>query len=267
MGEIDVSLIQLEARGSKRESLQSILKLIDKTRGDLILLPEYSMFDITGLEPSVVEKGSEPVDGDWVKALSGKAREKGSCIITSFFERNPKGRPYNSVAIINEKGEIVSVYRKTHLFDALGYKESSYFTPGDELFNPIELCGVKIGVAICFEIRFPEIIRYQVLKGAEIVIVPSAWYRGIGKEEQYRFLARARAHENTVWVIAPILYGSSFTGRSIIVDPLGVPVIDGGYGEKILEYTVDTGAIERARKLLPLLELRRPNLYRGIIGE
>ncbi len=267
MAQINVSIIQLEARLSKSGSLTALEKLIGGAKGDLILAPEYSMFDPTGLDPSAIAMGAEEPGGEWLSRIRSKAREKGSCIVVGFFEKAPgASKPYNSVAVIDDRGEIAGIYRKTHLFDALGFRESNYFTPGEKLFDPVEVCGVKLGLAICFEIRYPEVIRHQAIMGAEIVAIPSAWYRGIGKEEQYRFLARARAHENTVWIAAPILYGDSFTGRSLVVDPLGVVRADAGYGEKILEYTINTREIEEARRKLPLLELRRPSLYKSLTG-
>ena len=264
MGLTSIGIIQLKARYSKSESLKSLVKMIEKSNSRIIVSPEYSMFNPTGLTPKTVALGAEDLEGEWISTLRKKAKEKSSCIITGFFEKH-KEKPYNSVVVIDDSGDIAGIYRKTHLFDALGYRESKYFTPGDKLFNPIKTCGIKIGLSICFEIRFPEIIRVQVLRGAEAVIIPSAWYRGIGKEEQYEFLARARAHENGIWIIAPILYGDSFTGRSMVIDPLGVKRLDLGYGEKIIEYTVNTEEIGVARSKLPLLQLRRPELYRDLI--
>lgn len=262
MDKVKLTLIQLRARRDKQESLNNLRKLIEKAPGGgIIAIPEYSMFDPTGLSAGVINQNAESLEGPWISMLREQAREKGSCIVATFFEKNKGGKAYNSIALINEEGEIVATYRKTHLFDALGYKESDVFARGERLFEPVEFCGVKIGLAICFEIRFPEIFRYQVTRGAELIVIPSAWYTGPGKEEQYRFLAQTRAHENTVWIAAPILYGDYFTGRSIVVHPLGVVVSDAGYGEKMVTVEVDLGELGPVREKLPLLKLRRPELY------
>lgn len=263
MRAVRLTLLQLRARSSKEESLRAVQKLLEKAPDGLgiISLPEYSMFDPTGLEADRINRLSETIDGPWITAVRQAAKSKGSCIVTTFFEKNRGGKPYNSVALINEEGEIIATYSKTHLFDALGYRESDWFAQGEKLFDPTTLCGARLGLAICFEIRFPEIFRYQAVRGAEVVIVPSGWYTGPGKEEQYRFLAQARAHENTLWIAAPILYGEHFTGRSIIVNPYGVVVADAGYGERILSNLIDLEEVERVREKLPVLKLRRPELY------
>jgi len=258
-----VGLVQLEVRESKADNLKAVTRLASRLDADIIAIPEYSMFDPTGMSAEEVLRGAEPLDGPWVSELRRLAREKGSCIVGSLFEEGP-GKPYNTLVAIDDKGELVGVYRKTHLFDALGYRESDVFHPGDRLFTPVDLCGARVGLAVCFELRFPEIFRAQALQGAELFIVPSAWYRGPGKEEQYRFLASARAHENTVWLAAPILYGRNFTGRSLIVDPMGVVRADAGFGERTLQARLDSGTLREARRLLPLLEIHRAAVERGL---
>ncbi len=259
---IPVFIAQLRARTSKEEQLRVIEKLAGKAEpGGILAVPEYAMYDVTGRGPETLRSIAEPLDGPWVSRLRRISREKGICMIATLHELNPRGKPYNTAVVIDERGEIVGVYRKTHLFDALGYRESDYYTPGDKLFEPVKACGARLGLAICFEIRYPEVFRYQALRGAEIVFVPSAWYRGEGKEEQYEYLARARAHENTVWIVAPILYGEHFTGRSKVVDPYGIVRVDAGYGERLVAAEVKTDYIAEVRRILPLLDLRRPGLY------
>ncbi len=256
--QVRVRLLQLQAGRGKEEQLSRIEKLLaDAQPGTLAAVPEYAMLDPTGLPPETVAGAAEPLDGPWVSRLRRIARENGVCLLATLFEKGPASRPYNSVVAIDEAGEIVGVYRKTLLFDALGYRESDYFTPGDGPKGPWRLCGLRVGTLVCFEIRFPELFRYHALAGADLIVVPSAWYRGPGKEEQYRFLAQARAHENTVWIAAPILYGENFTGRSMIVDPYGIVVADAGHGERVLEATVDTSRTLEARSALPLLDIIR----------
>ncbi len=265
MVEAIIGLIQLNARLDKAESLKAVRRLATRIPDNsIIAIPEYAMYDPTGVKAEELNRVAETLEGSWVKGLSEIARSKGSCVIGTLIERNSNGKPYNTAVILDERGEVIASYRKTHLFDALGYRESDVFTPGERLFTPVKACGLRIGLAICFEIRFPEILRYQALKGADLVVIPSAWYTGHGKEEQYRFLAQARAHENTIWIAAPILYGSRFTGRSMVVDPLGVVTAEAGYGEKVLQARVDTREVERAREILPLLGLRRTDLYSGV---
>ena len=257
-----VNVIQLQARRSKKDSLEAVKSLVRRSTGELIVLPEYAMFDPTGVDADTIYYESETLDGVWIGTLRDLAVELGSCIIGSLFERSPQPpRVYNTIVFIDKNGSIRRVYRKTHLFDALGYRESSFTLPGSEAPEPLDFCGLRLGYAICFEIRYPELFRLQALRGAEAFVVPSAWYMGHGKEESYRFLAQARAHENTAYLIGSVLFGERFTGRSLVVDPYGVVIAEAGFGERIVEAILDPAVLEEARRRLPLLELRRNDLY------
>ena len=257
-----VSVLQMGASRTKAEALERLKKLTAEARGDIIVMPEYAMVDPTDLDPQALYNTSEALDGSWVSTLRGIAREKGSCVIGTLFERSPEPpKVYNTVVLIDTNGDLVSVYRKTHLFDILGYQESEKILAGEELFEPVELCGVRVGLAICFEIRYPELFRLQAEKGVDMFFIPSAWYAGHLKEETYRVLAQARAHENVSYVVGAVLYGERFTGRSLIVDPYGVVVAEAGIGEKVLEAVLDKRVIMEARSKLPLLKLRRRDLY------
>ena len=255
--ELRVYLVQLEARRDKEESAKAVERLLSRIEGPgLAVLPEYSMFDPTGLEPGVVSGAAEPLEGPWLARIRRIARDKGLCVVVGVFEKGPRGKPYNSVVAVGEDGEIVGFRRKYFLFDALGYRESSVFEAGEDPYSGLmNLCGVPTGVAVCFELRFPEVFRRHALGGAEVFVVPSAWYRGPGKEEQYRFLAQARAHENTAWLLAPILYGANFTVGSLIVKPYGMVEVDAGQGERVVDYTIERRILEEARERLPLLQI------------
>ncbi len=262
MARLRLGILQAAPRASKAETLRAVERLLESARDpSLIVTPEYMMLDPTGLPRERVYGEAEGLDGEWLGFFRDKAKELGVCIAATLFEKADDGRVYNTLAFIDRNGSTAATYRKTHLFDAYGYKESSFTTPGDRLFQPVDLCGVKVGAAICFELRFPEIFRAQALAGAELIVVPSAWYRGPLKEEALRFLAQARAHENTVYLVVASNPGSSFVGRSMVVDPMGVVKLDLGPGERYEEYEIDTGEIEKARRVLPVLKLRRPHLY------
>ncbi|MFN4045894.1 MAG: carbon-nitrogen hydrolase family protein [Acidilobaceae archaeon] len=266
MSRARIALVQFGALRSKRESLNVIEKLLGEYEGkaDIIVFPEYSMLDPTGLEPTLIYESSETLDGGWVRFFRDLASTRDSCIVSTLFERSREPpRVYNSVVVLNRGGELLGVYRKTHLFDILGYRESSFTAPGDKLFDPVNACGVRLGLAVCFEIRYPEIFRVQALRGAELVVVPAAWYRGPLKEETLGVLARARAHENNLYVAVAAQYGDNFTGRSVLVDPMGVAVVDAGSGEKIVEAIVDTEIVYRVRARMPLLELAKWDMLLG----
>ncbi|MEB3774372.1 MAG: carbon-nitrogen hydrolase family protein [Desulfurococcales archaeon] len=255
-----IGILQAPASSGKEQARKAVVEVLTKSRveADIIVMPEYLMMDPTGLGPKELASIAEPLDGPWVRWIEGLSREYGACIVASMFERGD-GKPYNTV-IVARDGELVYSYRKTHLFDALGYKESTVFNRGEEPPGTVD-CGMKIGTIVCFEIRFPELTRRLVLEGAEVIVVPAAWYRGDGKEEALRFLAQARAHENTVYVTVSALYGDRFTGRSMLINPMGIVVQDLGHGVRYVEADVDRGEISEARHRLPLLRLRRRELY------
>jgi predicted amidohydrolase len=262
MAVLRIGLVQLRARRSKSESREAIKALLERSRveADLIALPEYAMFDPTGVPPEHVAREAEQLDGPWVDFISWLAGQYSAYVVATLFEAGPR-KPYNTAIVVSPGGSVVYTYRKLHLFDAYGYRESSYFTPGSTAPKPVEVKGVKLGIAICFDIRFPELFRLYALQGAQLAVVPSAWYRGPLKEEILRFLAQARAHENTMYVALPVLYGERFTGRSMLVNPLGVVEVDAGPGERYVEGIIDTSTVEQARKELPVLRLVRGDVY------
>ncbi|MEM1939088.1 MAG: carbon-nitrogen hydrolase family protein [Acidilobaceae archaeon] len=267
---VRLALVQFGALRDKSGSLGVIERLLDGYGGrpDLIVFPEYSMFDPTGFGSDFVWDGAEDLSGGWVGFFRDLASTRGSCVVATMFERSSvPPRVYNTAIVIDRSGDIIGVYRKTHLFDILGYSESSIITAGGELFKPVSACNLKIGLAICFELRYPEVFRVQALRGAEAVVVPAAWYRGPLKEETLRVLAQARAHENNTYIIVAAQYGGNFTGRSMVVDPYGVVIVDAGIGEKIIEAVIDTEEVYRAREKMPLHRLARWDLLLDSISE
>ncbi len=263
---ITIGLVQLEAVNNKYENIEKVKKLMKSSRNieaDIIVLPEYLMTPIEGLEPHDLYEIAEDINDAFINKLAAIAKEYSTNIIATFFEKtNKPPRVYNTVVLIRSNGEAEIVYRKTHLFDAYGYKESNYMMPGPKPSKVIDVNKVRIAFSVCFDIRFPELYRVYSLNGAEIIVSPSAWYKGPLKEETLRFLAQARAHENTVYMVIANQTGKYFTGRSMIIDPLGTVLIDLGINETYKEYTIDVDYIYEVRRKLPVLKLRRPELYK-----
>ncbi|MCE4609387.1 MAG: nitrilase [Desulfurococcales archaeon] len=258
-----VSVLQTRASSNVSDNMRRLNLLVKKTAGDILVMPEYAMIDPTNLSAEVLYKASYEWSEKWLGNLKKLAQEYDSCIIGTLFEpSSEKPRVYNTAVVIDRSGEIVASYSKTHLFDILGFRESDKIARGEKLFEPVDVCGARIGLAICFEIRYPELFRLQAEKGVDVFFVPSAWYTGHGKEEAYRVLAQARAHENVSYVVGAVLYGEYFTGRSLIVDPRGVVVAEAGFGERVVEAVLEPEILAEARRLMPLLDLRRKDLYR-----
>jgi predicted amidohydrolase len=232
---------------------------------DLVLLPEYSLFDPTGLPAEEVWQRATTLE-DFVERLVRIASRSGAYVAGAFLERGPRPRVYNTTALVSPSGALVGIYRKTHLFDAYGYRESDVVEPGAELSPVFDVKDVKVGFAVCFELRFPEVFRELALAGVQLAAVPAAWYSGPLKEETLHVLTRARAVENGMYVAVAALYGQRFTGRSLVANPFGVVETELGAGERYKEVPIDLSLVEEARRTVPTLNLRRPRLYKSLCG-
>ncbi len=265
--QLRIGVVQTTSSKNKQESIEKIRRILSRVRieSEVLVFPEYLMADPTGQKPRFVADIAEDTSGRWIEFFQEIVREYSVYVIASMFEKSRKSKPYNSVFVLDTNGRILSIYRKIHLFNAYGYRESDYFEPGYEIPSPVDIKGFKVGLSVCFDLRFPELYRAYALMGADLVVVPSAWYSGPLKEETLRALLKARAHENTMYLAAPVLYGRHFTGRSMVIDPYGVVILDLGIGEKYAEATLYRDILDEARKTLPLLEMRRPDLYKKIL--
>lgn len=256
-----VGILQFGSSREKARNLEKVFSLLRKVEADVVVLPEYSMFPMEGRAPSEVYEDSEGLDGPWVAEFGRFARENSTYVLVTLLERASYPKVYNTAALVSPEGRVATAYRKIHLFDALGARESDYVVPGSSPSEVVEIRGVRVAIAICFDLRFPELFRYYALRGAEVVLVPSAWYSGPLKEEALEVLSRARASENVYYLVVADQYGPRFVGRSMVVDPLGVVALDLGVGEKYYEYEIDAGYVHEVRRSLPLLDLRREDVY------
>ncbi|GAA1660639.1 carbon-nitrogen hydrolase family protein [Nonomuraea maheshkhaliensis] len=204
---------------------------------------------------------AEPLDGPFVTGLAEAAREHGIAVIAGVFEPGD-GRVHNTAVAIDAQGEVRAAYRKIHLFDSFGAKESDLVAPGAEPVV-VELAGVRVGLVTCYDIRFPELTRALVDQGAELFAVIAAWGSGPLKEDHWVTLVRARALENTMWTAAvgqapnPAESSDGYgVGRSMLVDPMGVVRADLGTGPGVRVVEVDHEWTATARATLPCLEHR-----------
>ncbi|MGB9785344.1 MAG: carbon-nitrogen hydrolase family protein [Fervidicoccaceae archaeon] len=259
---IKIGIIQLESGKNKLQNLMKLNRMISSSSADIVITPEYFMYNPSGDPPEKIYENSEDRDGEFLERLKEIAKRKKVNILATLFVRASAPKVYNEAVLISRKGEIVLRYRKTHLFDAYGHKESEFLLAGDEASPIVAVEGVKTAVAICYDIRFPELFRTYALQGAELVLVPSGWYRGDMKEETLHFLGRARAHENTIFLVIANQYGKDFTGRSAVFGPLGEVILDLGVGEKYREISIDISEVEDARKKIPVLKQRNTSVYR-----
>lgn len=205
---------------------------------------------------------AEPLDGPWAGAVRDIADEHGVVVVAGMFTPAPDGRVTNTL-LVTGGGHHLG-YDKIHLYDAFGFAESRTVAPGA---TPVAVTvdGVTIGLATCYDVRFPELFRELADRGATAVLVCASWGAGPGKREQWELLVRARALDCTSWVLAcgqadpGVDHGGAPTGvgYSTVASPLGA-VVEQLAGEPGLILTeVDTESVSRARETLPVLANRR----------
>lgn len=208
---------------------------------------------------------AEPLGGPFCRGLADSARAAGLAIVACVFEPAPDGRVFNTTVGYESDGSLAVVYRKIHLFDALGHRESDHVAPGD-LVVVAALGGLRVGFMTCYDVRFPELARALAAGGADLLVLPAAWAAGTFKEEHWVTLVRARAIENTIWVAAagqvpdpaePPTRAPTGIGRSMLVDPMGVVRLDLGPAEALAVGDVDVEQTARVRSVLPCLANRR----------
>ena len=162
---------------------------------------------------------------------------------------------------IDSNGGIGSVYRKLHLYDAFGFKESGKFEAGDDVAPLIQSGESRFGVMICYDLRFPEMARMLALTGANVMVAPSGWVQGDLKVDHWQTMIKARALENGCYVIAPNQVGNIYTGHSMAVDPLGRVLTDLGEKEGLAVVDLELSLVAEVREKLPLLKNRRADIY------
>ncbi len=260
-----IQLIQLEAGPDKEENLRKVLEYIRQTDAELVVFPEYLMgVNSEKLSKEYIHRLAEPLNGNFVSSIKDASREKSVSVVFSAYLKE-RDKVYNT-SILIEKGTVRGVYKKIHLFDAFGFNESSIFSPGDSLVV-YRLGDFTVGLAVCFDIRFPEIFRAMAKRGTDLFIVPAAWYKGPYKVEQWKAILTSRAHENTSFIVAVNQTGKYFVGHSLVATPFGHILVDLGEGERSLTVTLEPSEVEEARKTIPVLQLSKWDFYRRLYEE
>lgn len=261
-----IAVVQMRADTEKEKNLKKILDYIAhaaKRDAALCVFPEFMMFYTPSYQSaSELASLAEKITGEFVTSISEVARKNSVQVVGTFYEKSPKAnRVYDTSFLTDRNGRIVSKYRKIHLYDALGFKESSKLYPGSSVARPIKTSVGKIGMMICYDLRFPEMSRMLASSGSEILIAPSAWVQGKMKEEHWITINKTRAIENGCYVVAPDQVGNIYCGRSLIVDPFGKILLDMKKREGIGMADLSLDQVKQVRKKLPLLRNRRTDIY------
>jgi deaminated glutathione amidase len=265
-----VAAVQLNSNADKDRNLGAAERLVREAAAagaEFVALPEKWNLLAGGEE---LMAGAEPLDGPSLTAARGWAGALGIHLLAgSISERGPEGeKASNTSVLIGPDGDDLAVYRKIHMFDVdaggVSYRESEFERPGSEpVAAPVG--DLTAGLTVCYDLRFPELFRILALRGARLIVVPSAFTLATGRDH-WEVLLRARAIENQLFVIAPNQFGeapphySSF-GRSMVVDPWGVVLATAPDEECCIVADLDLEAQDRVRESLPSLANRQPGAY------
>jgi len=258
VSDLRLALVQRAASLDPAENREALGRLADAIEPDtgLVLLPEAFQRDF-GSPGSDVAEFAEPLDGPFVAALTELAKATGGTVVAGMFEpSDDPARPFNTLAVVDRDGLRTS-YRKIHLYDSFGYRESDRLSAGPVHPVLVDVAGVSVGLMTCYDLRFPELARELVRRGAQLVVAPSAWVAGPGKVDHWRTLVKARAIENTVYVAAVGQPGPRYTGHSMVAGPAGELVAELADGDHLLTASIQLERLEQARADNPSLLNRR----------
>jgi predicted amidohydrolase len=253
-----VALVQAAASREPAEN-RSRLAALAVPDADLVVLPEVFQRDL-GRPEEPLAPDAEPLDGPFVEALTARAAEHGGTWVAGMVERSESpDRPFNTLVVV-DGGGLRAAYRKIHLYDSFGFKESDRLVAGPRTPVVVRVGGFEVGLMTCYDLRFPELARELSRVGADLLVVPAAWVAGPRKPHHWRTLAVARAIENVAYVAAVGQPGPRYTGRSLLVDPRGDVVVEAGEGEEVVHGEVSAALLAEARAENPSLLNRRDDL-------
>ena len=209
---------------------------------------------------------AEPVNGPWARRVGGIADRHGVLVVAGMFTPAPNGRVFNTL-LATGCGQH-RWYHKIHLYDAFGFAESRTVAPGDDLVV-LRVDDLNLGLATCYDVRFPRLFQELADRGAAAVLLPASWGAGEGKREQWELLVRARALDSTSWVLAcdqadPHMLGNEVSGTaptgigwSTVADPFGRVHAQLGGEPGILVVDIEQDVADEARKTIAVLNNRK----------
>lgn len=267
---VRAAAIQLNSQDDVAENLAICRTLVERAAengAEVVVLPENFAYLGPEVGKRAIAEKLGATDAPIQKMLGDAARDRSLTIIAGGFpEMSGDGdRPYNTCGVFDKDGKLAAVYRKVHLFDVelpdgRKLQESEATSSGDDLCV-IEAFGFRFGLSICYDLRFPELYRRLVDRGAEVLVVPAAFTLQTGKDH-WHILLRARAIESQCWVIAAAQWGAHPKGRasyghSMIIDPWGTIVAECSDRVGIVFADIDSDYLDRVRALVPSLRHRR----------
>ncbi len=256
-----IAVVQMNSQENIKQNLNIALTLIHKAvkeNVDLVVLPENFLY--IGNDKDICFS----INSHELNTIKQIAKESSTLILAgSFPEDNPSGKPYNTSILVDRQGHTIATYRKIHLFDVkIGdsqeFRESSYVTPGEKIVSAKTDIG-KIGLTICYDLRFPELYRNLALSACQTIVVPSNFATKTGKDH-WLTLLKARAIENGTYILAPNQYGKKYDGNlsyghSAIIDPWGTLIAQSSDLEDAIIYAdLDMDYVRKVRETIPNLK-------------
>ena len=254
-----IALAQVCSSTVPAENLALVRSALSDAEGaDLVVFPEATMASFATASVDV----AEPLDGPFATAVRALAAEFGTTIAVGLFTPAADGRCRNTLLVTGPAGE--ASYDKLHLFDAFGFAESDHVQPGERPVT-LDVAGARLGLAICYDLRFPDLFIHYARCGARVVLVPASWQAGPEKLDHWRTLARARALDSTCFVVACGQAAPEASGRagragvprrighSRVAAPVGRGVAAAGEGPQVLIVDIDPDAADAVRETLPVL--------------
>lgn len=269
---VKVALCQRGVTGSKEQNIAETVSMIEEAAEhcpglDLIIFPEYNYYEALSLEE--VRANSETMDGRYITEMKKQARRFGVNLIPGSFAETCGEKVKNTCALIDRSGEVAGSYSKVHLMDAIGIRESDAAVPGDKL-GVFDTDFGRIGLMVCFDLRFPEQPRSMVLQGADIIFCAASFPTGSPlppRTDHWDLLVQSTALLNLTWTCAVNQFGSicggteNPFGRSMVVDPWGI-VTASALGRRDIVYaTLDMQHQKEIRGRVATWNCRRPDIY------
>ncbi|WP_372741371.1 carbon-nitrogen hydrolase family protein [Neptunomonas sp.] len=238
------------------ETMDALIRQASNAGARLVVLPEYAIYTVPSMDDRFVDN-AESLDGPSITKLVKLSSELDVAIVCGINESTDGRRIYNTLVGI-DGGEVRAIYRKVHLYDAFGYRESDRVIAAEPNNGTLlEIDGAKIGMQTCYDLRFPEVTRALVDAGANIIALPAEWIPGPLKEYHWNTLIRARAIENTVFVLAADQCAPTGAGNSAIIDPMGISLASVGESSGVAVAELSDKRLKEVRSINPALELRR----------
>jgi predicted amidohydrolase len=260
MSTVEIALVQMEVvagdLGRNISRAQEFISTIGKDGADLVIFPELWT---SGYDLEHANELSAPINEGPFAQVQGWARDFSLTICGSMLEERD-GKYYNTQTVYSPTGELLASYSKIHLFGLMN--EPKFLSAGTNT-SLVQLPYGLAGLSICYDLRFPELFRSYALQGVNLILLSAEWPRP--RLEHWRTLVRARAIENQCFVVACNCVGSNgsneFFGHSLVVDPWGEIMIEGGEQEEFISVQIDLDKVKEIRTRFPFFSDRREGIY------